>query len=353
MNWQIYRLDAVFGLETIKEFLPRYYNILNGNKIPLFQLAKRYEVDFNENESLEELMKIHNEEIKDFFKNLENIGNKGAEKSLLDLKILIAEKIVESCEFCEIKCKVNRKERAGYCGVSYYPRISSMFMHLGEESWITPSFTIFFAGCNFRCVFCQNFDISQNSKNGIYIKEEIVAKEIDLAFLEGNRNVNFVGGEPTPNLHYILKVLKHVNSNIPVVWNSNAYESEIAINLLAGIVDVYLYDIKYGNNECAKRLSKVRNYFEIATRNIKFANNFSELSLRHLVLPNHIECCSLKIIDWIKDNLKEKYVLNIMNQYRPEYKAKEYPEINRRILEEEYEKVLRYAKEKGIIFFEQ
>ena len=287
-----------------------------------------------------------------FFEELENIKIKKVDKSLLDLKILIAEKVVESCEFCERKCKVNRKEKVGFCGVNYYPRISSMFMHLGEESWITPSFTIFFAGCNFRCVYCQNYDISRNPKNGIFIKEEILAKEIDNAYLE-NRNVNFVGGEPTPNLHYILKVLKHVNSNIPIVWNSNAYESEIGIKLLAGVVDVYLYDIKYGNDECALRLSKVSKYFEISTRNIKFANKFAELSLRHLVLPNHIECCSYKIIDWISENLKEKYVLNIMNQYRPEFEAKNYPEINRRIFKEEYEKVLNYAKEKCIIFFEQ
>ena len=358
MKWYIYRPNSLFALEDeiIKKNLERYVKILNKETLPKFILAKHFEVEFNENKDKEGLLELHDYYLEEFMKFVKEFDNekfelKKPKKSFLDLKIILANKIIESCELCEWKCKINRKENKGVCRVGYEPKIASMFMHLGEESWITSSFTIFFAGCNFKCVYCQNWDISQYPENGKYYNEKELAREIDFSFEEGARNVNFVGGEPTPNLHYILRVLKFVEKPIPVVWNSNAYESEIGIRLLAGIVDIYLYDIKYGNNDCALKYSKIPKYFETATRNIKFAEKCGELSLRHLVLPNHIECCSKKIFEWVSKNLN-KYVLNIMDQYRPEYKAMEYEEINRRLKPSEYLQALKLAKELNIIIKE-
>ncbi len=357
MKWYVYRPDALFALEDpkVQRTLKRYVSILKKETLSKFILAKYFEIEFDTKKDKEELLDLHDQYLKEFMKFIKEYDNERFElrkpkQSFLDLKIVLAEKIIESCEFCEWKCRVNRKKERGFCGVGYYPKISSMFMHLGEEPWITPSFTIFFTGCNFRCVYCQNYNISQNPENGEYIEERELAKEIDLAYLEGARNVNFVGGEPTPNLHYILKVLKYVNNPIPVVWNSNAYESIIGQKLLAGIVDIYLYDFKYGNNKCALKYSKIPNYFETVTRNFKFAINYGEISFRVLILPNHIECCAKPILKWIKENLGNKVIVQLLNQYRPEYKACKYPEICRSLTEEEYLEVVKYAEKSNLIF---
>lgn len=354
----LYRPDIFYGLDLAKEYIPIYVKIVNNELPSRTKLLKSFEIEFSEKEELSKLIEKHDEYMKEFLKYLENVYSeretfeeKVYKKNLLNLKILIAERIIERCEFCEWKCKINRKKYKGFCGIGYYPKISSEFIHPGEEPWITPSHTIFFSGCNFKCVYCQNWDISQFPENGEYIEEKTLAKIIDKRRKEGARNVNFVGGEPTPNLHYILKVMNYVKENIPVVWNSNAYQSEISMKILDGFVDLYLYDFRYGNDECAEKYSKIKNYFKIVTRNFLFAIKNSEISFRLLVLPNHIECCAKRIIDWISKNIKEKYVLNIMDQYRPEYKAYNYKEINRVLKKEEFDEVIKYAKKRKVIFF--
>ena len=271
------------------------------------------------------------------------------EKSLLDLKILIADKIIEKCEFCEHKCKVNRNKQLGICQLPNKLLISSEFVHWGEESYFIPSHTIFFYSCNMLCKFCQNFTISYRLEKPIEITPKKLAEIIDYRrTFENTRNLNLVGGEPTPHLNQILKILKNVETNIPVIWNSNMYMSEISMELLNGIIDVYLADFKFGNNECARRYTIVRNYFDIITRNLKIASKQAEIVIRHLILPNHLECCTFKVLKWISENLKEKALVNLMDQYFPYWKAQEFPEINRRITVKEFSLALRKALELGI-----
>jgi putative pyruvate formate lyase activating enzyme len=165
---------------------------------------------------------------------------------------------------------------------------------------------------------------------------------------QGARNVNWVGGDPTPNLLYILEALKNSDVNIPQIWNSNMYCSKETIKLLNGVIDLYLTDFKYGNNECAKRLSKVDNYMDIIKRNHKIVEKNGEMIIRHLVMPNHIECCSKSILQWIADNIP-KTPVNIMGQYHPDYFAKNYQDISRSISSEEIRYVEDIAKKLQII----
>nr|WP_236610578.1 radical SAM protein [Methanocaldococcus villosus] len=159
-----------------------------------------------------------------------------------------------------------------------------------------------------------------------------------------SKNVNFVGGEPTPHLLSILETLKYVNLNIPVVWNSNMYLTIEALKLLDGVVDLYLTDFKFGNNTCAERLSKVKNYFDIVKRNHIFVKEY-DMIIRHLVMPNHLQCCTERIFKFIKENLDRKNILvNVMFQYRPEYKAKFYNDINRPLTYEEMDMAMELAK---------
>ncbi len=270
------------------------------------------------------------------------------EFSLLDLKIKIADKIFGKCVLCESKCMKNRKFESGLCDVKK-PYISSEFLHKGEEPPLIPSHTIFFSGCNFKCVYCQNWDISQHPDQGMLLEPKKLARIIDLRRRQGSMNVNFVGGDPTPNMPYILRTMKYSKENIPIVWNSNLYLSKQGMNLLDGFVDLYLTDFKYGNNACAMDLSGIPNYCQIIKRNHKKAYKSAEMIIRHLILPNHIECCSKPLLNWIADNLGLDVVLNIMPQYRPTYNAFKHQDVSTLPTIDEINEVKSFAEGLGFI----
>ncbi|MEM4641113.1 MAG: radical SAM protein [Candidatus Pacearchaeota archaeon] len=270
-------------------------------------------------------------------------------KGILAKKIEQAYKLLESCELCERKCRVNRiASQEGFCRLQNKMLISSYFDHYGEEPFFVPSFTIFFWSCNFSCQYCQNWTISHRYEKPREMRPEKLAKIID----EHNycKNINFVGGEPTPQLPFILKTLSYVESNLPVIWNSNFYMSKISMNLLKGIVDVYLSDFKYGNDNCALELSKVENYTSVVKRNHLLAARDAEIVIRHLVLPGHLECCTKPILEWIAKNLKNKAIVNIMDQYRPEFLAYKFKDINRFLTAQEFDEAIDYAKTLGLNF---
>ena len=315
--------------------LSDYFDILEENRTAKFLQCKNVPVIFNNTDSTEDLWKIHDHTIKNL-----KLSDIRPNQSLLDLKIEIAKRIFENCHFCERRCNVDRNKKAGNCGVKQ-TGVSSEFLHIGEERVLVPSHTIFFSGCTFHCVFCQNWDISQVN-SGIYIEPEKLVDIIHKRNKQGSRNVNWVGGDPTPNLHYILSVLKKLEENIAQVWNSNMYCSTETMILLNGVIDLYLTDFKYGNDKCAKRLSLVDNYFEVVKRNHKIAHENGNIIIRHLVMPNHVDCCSKPIMKFISGNLPNACV-NIMAQYRPEYHAREFNDISRYVQMEEVIEVKDYA----------
>lgn len=344
------RPDALKILEDkeIVRELSIYFEIMLNKRPSRSKIAQMIESPSNRN--INHLSDIHEQiraNFKDTFKEPYNLL-KNPDFSYLDLKIKIAEKIFENCYFCERRCYVNRNIDKGFCNVGK-PRIASEFIHMGEEAPLVPSHTIFFAGCNFECIYCQNYDISQFPEHGTEISEEMLAEIIDKRRKEGSRNVNFVGGDPTPNLPYILKTMRLCKENVPVVWNSNFYMSEDVMKLLDGFVDLYLSDFKYGPDGCAQRLSGVVDYWKIVTRNHLMAKESGDMIIRHLVLPGHVECCSKPILKWISENLGNKTVVNIMGQYRPVYKANKSPEIMRYPSHEEMEETINYAKKLGLI----
>ncbi len=364
------RPDAVEALynETLRRCLSWYYAVMENRKPAKFVIAKSIQVNEKiENLDLDSLWDLHRELEKEFFSRLREVQHEDltydeyvskygvVEPSFLDVKIEIAKRILRSCRFCEWRCSVNRLAgEKGFCRLDATTYVHSWFLHLGEEAPLVPSGTIFYGSCNFRCVYCQNWDISQE-----HIYEGAIVDGKRLALIskqlreEGARNINHVGGDPTPNLHTILESMKWLDINVPQLWNSNFYMSEEAMNLLIHVIDIWLPDFKYGNNECAERLSKVRRYIEVVTRNLKIAAEHGDMIIRHLVLPNHVECCSKKVLEWIANNLpKDRVLVNIMDQYRPEYRAYEYKDIARRPKREELEEVYSYADKLGIIWRE-
>jgi putative pyruvate formate lyase activating enzyme len=330
---------------------------MEGELPARFLVCKRVPATIELDAETEELWSAHTSALKSYRRLLTQVdaGRKNLEDldcpspSLLDLKVELARRILKSCHFCERRCGVDRTAgKRGVCGVGERSRIASEFMHHGEEPELVPSYTIFFNGCTFKCQYCQNWDISQYPKEGVEVRPETLASLASSHRREGARNVNWVGGEPTPNLHNILQALNLCEVSIPSVWNSNMYMSMEATKLLFGTQDVYLTDLKYGNDACAQKYSKVPNYWKVVTRNHRLAFADAELIIRHLVLPNNVECCTRPALTWIAENLGPMVRVNLMDQYRVEYNAHEFEDINRRLTGEEFERAVEIAREVGL-----
>jgi putative pyruvate formate lyase activating enzyme len=312
----------------MNNLLPYYHKILTQETIPRFQFSKLHPISFNKTDSTQKLWALHKKAISNI--QPQDIPPK---QSLLDLKIELAKRLFTSCNFCEHQCKINRTKTTGYCKVTT-PHIASEFLHIGEEPPLIPSHTLFFSGCTFHCVFCQNYDISQ-STIGHQIPAKELAELISHRHTQGSKNVNWVGGDPTANLTYILQVLNYLTDDIPQIWNSNMYCSTQTMNLLNGIIDIYLTDYKYGNDICARQLSKIPNYTKIIQRNHQIAYQQTDVLIRHLIIPNHLTCCSEPVLKWIHHNTPDASV-NIMAQYRPTYQTAQHPHINIALQPQDY-----------------
>jgi putative pyruvate formate lyase activating enzyme len=185
-------------------------------------------------------------------------------------------------------------------------------------------------------------------ETGETYKVERLAREVEHLRAKGCRNANLVGGEPTPWLWHWLKTFKHVGVNIPVVWNSNTYYSPETARLLVGFADVYLLDFKYGPDNCGERISDAPRYWGICTQNHLDAKKHGDLIIRVLVLPRHLECCTEPILNWIAENLGTQTRVNVMFQYRPEWRAHEIPELQLRLTRDETEKAEQSARKAGL-----
>ena len=270
--------------------------------------------------------------------------------SLLDVKLELLNRTLTKCVLCEWRCKVNRSEgRRGACHLDNETRVATFFRHFGEEPPLVGkcgSGTIFFTGCNFRCVFCQNWDISQDPNAGHPVSQTTLASIICSLRDEGAANINLVGGEPTPHLHTILEALKIANVNVPILWNSNLYLTGESMELLKDVVDIWLPDFKWGNDSCALKYSRVTRYFEVVSRNHRIAHDSADIIIRHLVIPGHFDCCTKPILEWIGE-FCPRAIVNVMGQYRPEHlvarNPNEYREIARCPTREELEEAENYA----------
>lgn len=262
---------------------------------------------------------------------------------------------LERCEICPHRCKVDRtKNQIGRCKSKDTVKIAKFSIHKFEEPCISGkngSGTVFFSNCNLSCEFCQNYEISQKGYG-----KEITIEELAEIFIKQQENkannINLVS--PTSYAVQIIEAIKLARKkglNIPIIYNTNGYESISTIKLLKGYIDVYLPDLKYAENDLGKKYSKVENYFEIASSAIKEMYNqvgkieFDEEGLikkgviiRHLILPNHIEN-SKKVLSWINSNLPKDIFVSIMAQYFPTYNAKKIKDLNRKITKNEYKRI--------------
>ncbi|MGJ8454285.1 radical SAM protein [Pseudothermotoga sp. U03pept] len=269
---------------------------------------------------------------------------------------------MRNCELCPRRCHVDRLSgETGFCGVADIPFVASYGPHFGEESFLVGtngSGTIFFSGCNLACVFCQNWEISQAREGRKITIEELATIMLKIQSF-GCHNLNLV--TPTHQIAMILKALViavQKGFTLPVLYNCGGYESSETLRLLDGIVDIYMPDFKYGDNESALLYSGVPDYVEISTSALKeMYQQVGPLTVetgiavrgvfvRHLVLPKDLTK-SQKVFQTIASISKEIPV-NVMNQYYPAHRAYEYEELSRRIYPSEFEKAISAARDLGL-----
>ncbi len=274
--------------------------------------------------------------------------------------------MLESCEVCPRHCRVNRlADETKICRIGRYARVASAFPHFGEEDPLRGwrgSGTIFFSGCNLRCVFCQNWDISQYPVGPEMKPEELAQVMLRLQAL-GCHNINWVTPEHVvPQVLEALLIAVEQGLRLPIVYNTSAYDSMHSLRLLDGVVDIYMPDFKFWSKERARRYLKAPDYPEVARRTIKEMHrqvgvlkmNEQGLArrgvlLRHLVMPGMLDETGA-ILTWVAQELSPDTYVNIMAQYRPDYQVSQekYPEINRPLTLDEYREALRMAEEVGL-----
>ena len=272
--------------------------------------------------------------------------------------------LLKECRLCIRDCGVNRLEgKTGVCRSTSDIVIARAALHKWEEPCISGtkgSGAVFFSNCNFRCVFCQNHEISQENKGKIISIERLSEIFLELQD-QGANNINLV--TPThfvPQIIEALKIAKSKGLNLPVVYNTNGYDTVETIKLLNGIVDVYLPDFKYFNDKYAAKYSFAPNYSKNVVEVIREMVNqagkpqFNEdgimikgVIVRHLMLPGLL-FDSKKVIDCIYNNFKDSVYISIMNQYIPMHKACNYPEINKSLNPKHYDSLIDYALSIGV-----
>ncbi|WP_458208006.1 radical SAM protein [Haladaptatus sp. NG-SE-30] len=272
------------------------------------------------------------------------------------------------CDLCAYECHVDRTAgRKGTCQVDDTAYVSTYFPHFGEEDCLkghNGSGTIFLANCNMKCVFCQNFETSHEANGDPATAEDIAEMALELES-RGCHNINFVS--PTHHSPHLVEAIKLAGDrglDLPIVWNCGGYERAEILEQLEGIVDVYMPDVKWSDDQAAAKYSKAPNYWSNITESLQEMHRqvgdlrmddiglaTGGLLVRHLVMPNHVENAK-RIMEYIAEELSEQTFVDIMAQYQPYYKAKTedfYEEISRPISCDEYEEVVSHARDVGLV----
>lgn len=272
-------------------------------------------------------------------------------------------KVLENCMLCPRKCGINRYKGKGICGANSKIKLAYYSLHMWEEPPISGkngSGTIFFSNCNMKCIYCQNKKISIDGY-GKYIS----MKKLEEIMLElqkkGAHNINLV--TPThyvPQIAFVLQKIKDKSLKIPVVYNTSSYECVGTLMMMRNLVDIYLADLRYYDDDLAIKYSNCRDYFENATMAIdEMYRQVGEIKIndkgmlekgvvvRVLILPGHVDD-SKKIIEYLYKTYGNDIFISIMNQYTPVWKCK-YSNLNRKVTEDEYNEVVNYAIDLGVV----
>lgn len=270
--------------------------------------------------------------------------------------------VLESCTLCPRNCNIDRYKTVGVCGASEKIKVAHYGLHMWEEPIISGdagSGTIFFSYCNLKCIFCQNYKISTGGYGKEISQERLQELCLDLQ-AKGANNINLV----TPT-HYVPQIVSSIHKikgkelKIPIVYNTSSYENTSTIQMLDGIVDIYLADLKYFDDKLACQYSHVKDYFHYATMAIdemvKQVGKFvikNDLMIRGvivriLILPGHADDAK-KLVQYLYNNYKDNIIISLMNQYTPLKHFDKFPNLNHKVSDDEYQEVIDFALDLGI-----
>jgi len=285
-------------------------------------------------------------------------------KSELRERVAQAYERLSNCDICAWECGINRRAgEFGICKSGELARVSSYGPHMGEEDPLRGwqgSGTIFFSRCNLRCQYCQNHDISQDDSGELVEPERLAAIMLELQN-HGCHNINFVSpSHVVPQILAGLYIAAKAGLRLPLVYNTGGYDSLATLQLLDGVIDIYMPDMKYSDAKIARRYSKIPHYPQVNRTTLREmqrqvgdlqinAQGVAErgLLVRHLVLPNEL-AGTKEIVRFLAQEISSNTYLNLMDQYRPAYNARKFPELMRSITSQEYQSNLQMAHDAGL-----
>jgi putative pyruvate formate lyase activating enzyme len=232
-----------------------------------------------------------------------------------------------SCLLCAHRCGVNREAgQRGPCKAGVEARVFRHRVECSEEAELIPAHLFYLSGCDLRCAFCIAEANAFDPRRGQLLTPRFFQEAVAWGRRQGARTLEWVGGEPTIHLPAILEVMAQCPDLPPVVWKSDFHGTPEAMALLDGVVDVYLADLKFGNNDCARRIAGVGDYWEIVTDNLMRAAGQGALIVRHLLLPGHFDCCFRPIVSWMRHHLPE-VKFSLRDGYLPRWQARHHPDL--------------------------
>ena len=258
-------------------------------------------------------------------------------------RIGYARAALAACRLCAHHCGVNRLN--GEMGLCHAGATANFFLaqpEVTDELDLIPTFAIALSGCDLRCDFCITGAESWNPRAGQGFNAAAMAVKARAALDDGAQTVMLLGGEPTIHLPAVLELVARLPDDAKLVWKTNAHGSAIARELLDGVFDVWLADYKFGNDHCAQRLAKVANYTSVVRENLLWAAAHSELIVRHLLMPGHLDCCWRPVAEWLAENVPSVKV-NLRSGFWPAWQASRHPELRGTVRDADYRRALEIA----------
>ena len=260
----------------------------------------------------------------------------------------IAQTMLANCRFCAHDCGVNRLAGdTGLCHAGAEARFFSAQTEVSDELELIPTFAVALSGCDMRCDFCITGASSWNPRAGAGFDAPAMAAKAGIALQKGARTIMVLGGEPTIHLPAALEFVSLLPETARLIWKTNAHGTAPARELLDGMFDVWLADFKFGNDACAQRLAKTPAYVRVVKENLLWANEHSELIVRHLLMPGHVDCCWQPVAEWLAANLPG-VKLNLRSGFWPAWQAARHAELRRPVSTIENERAAGWAREFGL-----
>lgn len=271
-------------------------------------------------------------------------GFSDASDELLAVKEQLALDLASPCRLCARRCGVDRPAgERGYCGVGWPGCVGEEHIHFGELDEYLPTHSIFLSGCTMHCIYCRKGEIVRDPEWGRPFDAESLADVVETRRQEGARSLKLLGGTPEPQFPQVLAMLREVRHRVPLLWETTMYVTPSVAELYVGLIDCLVCNIRYGQDACAVALSDAPDYVRISREAMAAVAGRLRVSLRHLVLPGHTECCTVGVAQTLQELFPDDPLV-LLTQYAPYGAAMEHPVIGRTLSQDEAQHAVEIAR---------